>query len=79
MILKIISAEDIVFQGEVKVVHLPGVKGAFTVLPGHAALISTLASGEVRYTSASDGEEHKVAVGGGIVDVESNIVSVCIY
>lgn len=78
MILKIISAEDIVFQGEVKVVHLPGTLGAFTVLPGHASLISTLTPGDIRYTAA-DGEEHKVAVEGGIVDVDSNIVSVCIY
>ncbi len=69
MILKIISAEDIVFQGEVKVVHLPGTMGAFTVLPGHASLISTLTPGDIRY----------IAVGGGIVDVDSNIVSVCIY
>ncbi|MDE5664895.1 ATP synthase F1 subunit epsilon [uncultured Duncaniella sp.] len=78
MILKIISAEDIVFQGEVTVVHLPGTMGAFTVLPGHASLISTLTPGDIRYT-ALDGGEHTVAVGGGIVDVDSNIVSVCIY
>lgn len=78
MILKIISAEDIVFQGEVTVVHLPGAMGAFTVLPGHAALISTLTPGDIRYTAAG-GEEHKVTVAGGIVDVDSNIVSVCIY
>ena len=77
MILKIISAEDIVFQGEVKVVHLPGAMGAFTVLPGHASLISDT-PGAIRYTDAT-GEEHSVNVGGGIVDVDSNIVSVCIY
>lgn len=78
MILKVISAEDIVFQGEVKVVHLPGAMGAFTVLPGHASLISTLTPGDIRYTDNA-GEEHKVTVAGGIVDVDSNIVSVCIY
>lgn len=79
MILKVISAEDILFQGEVKAVHLPGALGAFTVLPGHAALISTLTPGEIRYTAATDGEEHQVSITGGIVDVDSNIVSVCIY
>lgn len=78
MILKVISAQDIVFQGEVKVVHLPGAMGAFTVLPGHASLISTLTPGDIRYTDAA-GEEHKISVAGGIVDVDSNIVSVCIY
>lgn len=77
MTLKIISAEDIVFEGEVSVVHLPGSMGAFTVLPGHASLISTLTPGTVRYT-APDGE-HAVEIGGGIVDVDNNIVSICIY
>ncbi len=32
MTLKIISAEDILFEGEVSAVHLPGTQGAFTVL-----------------------------------------------
>ena len=77
MTLKIISADDIMFQGDASVVHLPGTMGAFTVLPGHASLISTLTPGTVRYTSA-DGE-HSVKIEGGIVDVDSDIVSVCIY
>lgn len=78
MILKVISAEDVLFEGQVKVVHLPGATGAFTVLPGHASLISTLTPGAVRFTLDS-GEEKEVAIGGGIVDVDSNVVSVCIY
>lgn len=77
MTLKIISAEDIVFQGEVSVVHLPGSMGAFTVLPGHASLISTLTPGTVRYTT-SEGEQ-KAEITGGIADVDNNIVSICIY
>lgn len=77
MTLKIISADDILFQGEASVVHLPGAMGAFTVLPGHASLISTLTPGKVRYTSA--GEEKSLDIQGGIADVDSNVVSVCIY
>lgn len=77
MTLKIISAEDIVFQGEVSVVHLPGSMGAFTVLPGHASLISTLTPGTVRYTTAEG--EQKAEITGGIADVDNNIVSICIY
>jgi len=77
MTLKIISAEDVVFEGEVSVVHLPGSMGAFTVLPGHASLISTLTPGSVRYT-ATDGE-HMAEISGGIADVDNNVVSICIY
>lgn len=77
MTLKIISAEDVLFEGEVSAVHLPGTLGAFTVLPGHASLISTLTPGTVRYASP-DGE-HSERISGGIVDVDSDVVSVCIY
>jgi F-type H+-transporting ATPase subunit epsilon len=49
MILKIISAEDVVFSGEVDLVTLPGEKGAFTVLNNHASLISTLLPGKIVY------------------------------
>ncbi len=79
MTLKIISAEDILFQGDVKAVHLPGTMGAFTVLPGHAALISTLTAGNVRFTLEADGSEKSEEISGGIVDVDNNVVSVCIY
>ncbi len=79
MTLKIISAEDILFQGEVDAVHLPGKMGAFTVLPGHAALISTLTPGAVRFTVSADHDQRSVDIQGGIVDVDSNVVSVCIY
>ncbi len=78
MILKVISAEDVLFEGEVSAVHLPGTLGAFTVLPGHASLISTLTPGTVRY-DAKDADRQSVEISGGIVDVDDNIVSVCIY
>lgn len=77
MTLKIISTEDTVFTGEVSMVVLPGEAGEFTVLRNHAALISTLVPGEVRYQTA-DGMQ-QIAVNGGVVDVDNNVVSVCVY
>ena len=77
MTLKIISAERILFEGETSVVTLAGEKGRFTVLPHHASLISTLVPGKLRYMSGS--EEHEIEVGGGIADIDRDVVSVCIY
>ncbi|MCC8070808.1 MAG: ATP synthase F1 subunit epsilon [Bacteroidales bacterium] len=77
MTLKIISAEDVLYEGEVSAVHLPGQMGEFTVLDHHASLISTLTPGVVRFDH--DGHEEKIDINGGIVDVDRNIVSVCIY
>lgn len=77
MVLKVISAQNILFQGEVDKVSLPGAEGAFMVLPHHASLISTLVKGNVVYEH--NGHKGEVSVDGGIVDVDNDVVSVCIY
>lgn len=82
MTLKIISADDIIFQGKASVVHLPGTDGAFTVLKNHASLISTLTPGVITYQPSGEGETQLESVAveqGGIVNVDNNIVSVCIF
>lgn len=78
MTLKIISSEDIVFEGEVTMVNLPGANGSFEVLKNHASLVSTLVPGNIVYKT-TDGEETKLPVSGGLVDVDNNVVSVCLY
>lgn len=77
MVLKVISAQDVLFEGEVGKVSLPGAEGTFMVLPGHASLISTLVPGLVVYDH--DGHSARIDVAGGIVDVDNDIISVCIY
>lgn len=77
MVLRIISAEDVLYSGEVELVTLPGEKGAFTVLNNHASLISTLGSGKIIYDVA--GKREQLDIDGGLVDVDNNVVSVCIY
>lgn len=78
MTLRIISPADIVFEGKADSVTLPGAQGSFTVLPRHAALISTLVKGDIVYTG-EDGTPHRVHTDGGLVDVVNDVVSVCIY
>lgn len=77
MTLRIISTADILFEGQADSVTLPGSMGSFTVLPHHAALISTLAKGDIVYRTGE--EEHRVPTDGGLVDVLNDVVSVCIY
>lgn len=78
MTLKLISAQEVLFSGEVTQVTLPGTMGEFMVLQNHASLISTLSAGTIRYVDAA-GTAGSAAIGGGIVDIDSNVVSVCIY
>lgn len=87
MTLKIISAERVLFQGEAAQVTLPGDAGSFTVLPHHASLVSTLAAGRISYRVAASGDgaapseadRHFDDIKGGIVDVDRDVVSVCVY
>ncbi len=78
MTLEIISAERVLFSGETDMVSLPGEMGNFTVLNNHASLISTLLAGKVEYKT-NDGILQSIEVKGGLVDVDNNVVSVCIY
>lgn len=79
MILKIISADAVVFEGGVTSVLLPGVKGSFMVLKNHASLISTLSPGNIVYVLEDGGESRSVEIEGGVADVDNNVVSVCLY
>lgn len=78
MTLKIISAEEIVYQGEAVSVTLPGSLGSFTVLRNHASLVSTLVNGDISYVDES-GARHEHSIQGGLADIDNNVVSVCIY
>lgn len=78
MTLKIISAEEIVYEGEVNSVTLPGAMGGFTVLRNHASLVSTLSRGVISFTDAEDKVQTR-EITGGLADVDNNVVSVCLY
>ena len=76
MKLQIISTDGIIFDGEATKVTLPGALGLFTILENHASLLSTLTKGVMEYESA--GNLSTINISGGFVDVNNNVVSVCI-
>ena len=77
MTLKIISAEQIEFEGTIEQVTLPGVMGQFQVLNNHAALIAALKEGRLSYVA--EGQTVEREIHGGVADVKDNVVSVCLY
>lgn len=77
MTLKIISTEDILFEGEVTAVHLPGQAGRFTVLRNHATLIAALTAGTIGYEGLEGHGE--LSIQGGMADIDNNVISVCVY
>ncbi len=74
--LTIVSPEQILYEGEVQSVTLPGTAGSFTVLSDHAPIISSLEGGKIGYVA--DHQEQSVLIKGGFVEVKDNFVSVCV-
>ena len=70
---------QILFDGQVSLVTLPGESGLFTVLENHASLVSALTKGTIEYQRADNAQRETMDIAGGIVDVDRNVVSVCIY
>lgn len=75
--LNIISPESRVFEGPVLRVTLPGRVGAFTILPHHAPIVSSLQGGTLAYVT-TDGSEHTLDIHGGFVEMSDDHVDVCI-
>ena len=75
--LKIVSPERIEFEGEVESVLVPGTLGQFEILVNHAPIISSLDKGRVVY-ALPGGEKKPLDICGGFVEVQKNIVSLCV-
>ena len=74
--LHILSPEGTLVQAQVSLVTLPGVVAPFTVLQDHAALITALVKGDIRYVE--DGNEKRLPIREGFVEVRDNKVKVCV-
>lgn len=72
--LDIVTPEKVVFSEEVEFVVAPGVEGELGILPAHAPLVSALKIGVLRVQNG--GENIKMAVTGGFVEVKNSRVVV---
>ena len=74
--LSISSPESQLAGHMVSLVTLPGRSGEFTVLEGHAPLISELSEGDIEYVEG--GERKTVHIRSGFVEVVDDSVSACV-
>lgn len=71
----IVSAENEIFHGEAVMIVATGESGELGIAPRHAPLITRLKPGKVVVTQP-DGEVLDFAVGGGILEVQPQVVTV---
>jgi F-type H+-transporting ATPase subunit epsilon len=72
---ELVTPERVVLSEDVSQVVVPGVEGAFTVLPDHAPVISALRPGVVDAT-LGDARSVRVFVKGGFAEIDSDRVVV---
>lgn len=77
MYLEIITPDKKIFEGEVKLIQLPGSKGTFEILKNHAPIISTLGKGTIRIQEENN-TEHSFGVSGGVVENKANKIIVLV-
>ncbi len=72
--LDIVTAERVVYSGEVDMLVAPGVQGQLGILPHHTPLMTTLGEGELRVRKGE--EEFSMAISSGFLEVRPDRVIV---
>ena len=76
LMLKVLTPEGSILEGDVSEVTLPGSEGELGVLPAHAALLTKIIPGALAYR-APDGQG-TIAVGRGVAEVRDDRVIVLV-
>ncbi len=77
MNLIVLTPEKELFAGSISSVNVPGIKGQFEILKGHAPIVSALSSGKVKITDES-GVKTEIEIAKGFIEVLRNEVSVLV-
>jgi F-type H+-transporting ATPase subunit epsilon len=72
--LDIVTAERVVYSGDVDEVIAPGVEGQLGILPRHAPLMTMLQAGEL--VARKGGQDEILAISGGFLEVRPDRVIV---
>jgi len=75
MRLEIITPVKVLYNDEVTLVRVPGEKGSFEILKGHASIISSLSKGEVKVIDANK-KSLFFEIEGGVVECKSDQIIV---
>src|SRR5712664_1329163 len=70
----VVTGEKEIYRGEATMVVAPGVDGDMGILPRHAALLTSLKTGEMRIKLGD--EEDAIFISGGFLEVSNDNVTV---
>lgn len=71
MKVRITKPDATLYEGDAKLVQLPGTGGSFEIMENHAPIISALAAGDIRIV-VPDNTEQTFSVRGGVIKGQQN-------
>ena len=72
----VVSAEESIFSGLVEMVVVPGEMGELGIYPRHAPLLTRIKPGSVRLKLPDQSEFMLIYVSGGMLEVQSSVVTI---
>jgi F-type H+-transporting ATPase subunit epsilon len=69
-LLEVATPERLLVSEQVSEAQIPAKAGYLGILPGHAALLSELGSGELTYTGG--GRRHSLHIEGGFLEISND-------
>lgn len=73
--LKVITPDEVFYEGRVQSVVAPGTLGYLGILRDHAPLVTTIGKGDLSYRDG-EGQTHSLGIEGGFLEVQNNRVLV---
>lgn len=74
--VEVVSAEESIFSGQAEFVVLPGEAGELGVYANHTPLITRIKAGPVRIKVPGEARDELIFVAGGILEIQSDVVTV---
>ena len=77
MKVKITKPDSTLYEGEAKLLQMPGTGGLFEILPNHAPIISSLTQGTLRLITEED-ETKTFDIRGGVMKGQKNDILILV-
>ena len=75
MTIRIVTPNEMIYEGSARRVRARGTDGYFTVLPSHAPMIASLAEGELQIEDTNQ-KIFYVVIDSGVLEVTDNLVNI---
>lgn len=75
MHLEILTPQQHIFSGEIKLLKVPGSQGSFEILQNHAPIISTLDKGLIKIITPKD-ETMEFSIDSGVIQAVNNKITI---